>query len=310
MKNIKIIATQCLIDMKIEEFPIDFERIKKIVRRYGWILKPYSAAQETFQTFGLADYALNHDAFSLFLDDGTIAIFYKDTLSSGYRLHVLAHELGHIMLEHSSVGIIGKNLDPAVENIQEQEAEEFAAYFLAPPCLMKKLHIKDIDKLEELTLIDGSFAKQLFANLKLQTSDLSIQETELLRQCQPFIKRHNSNYFLSHRKTIIAASLLAVLLITSAIIWGVIVHTRTPSSDQLDGPASSDPENEVNEASGITDDSIAMDEIVYWSTSGHVFHTNQDCPSLSQATLGIHEGTKQEAIEAGKDRLCKFCSRN
>ena len=34
---------------------------------------------------------------------------------------------------------------------------------------------------------------------------------------------------------------------------------------------------------------------------------SKNCPSLSQATLGVHEGTKEEAIDAGKDRLCKFC---
>ena len=105
MKNIKIIATQCLVDLKITDFPIDFEQMKGIVRDRGWILKPYSAASEVFETFGLADYASTHDSFSLFLDDGTIAIFYKDTLSSGYRLHVLAHEFGHIMLELSLIHI-------------------------------------------------------------------------------------------------------------------------------------------------------------------------------------------------------------
>ena len=307
MKNIKIIATQCLLDLNIANFPIDFERIKEIVRDRGWILKPYSAASEVFETFGLADYASSHDSFSLFLDDGTIAIFYKDTLSSGYRLHVLAHEFGHIMLEHTSLGVIGKDADSAVENIQEQEAEEFAAYFLAPPCLMKKCHIKDIGKLEELTLIDGPFAKQLYANLRLQTSDLSLQETALIRQCQEFIKKHNLNIHNSHLKITIAACALATLFIITAAWMGISKLTSFDSTDPatlVASPVNSSPdlENEENIAKPV-----AVDEIVYWSTSGHVFHTNKNCPSLSQATLGVHEGTKEEAIDAGKDRLCKFC---
>lgn len=53
---------------------------------------------------------------------------------------------------------------------------------------------------------------------------------------------------------------------------------------------------------------VLGDQQVYWSTFGHVYHTSPDCSSLNQSDE-LTEGTVQQAIEANRTRLCKFCEK-
>ncbi len=52
----------------------------------------------------------------------------------------------------------------------------------------------------------------------------------------------------------------------------------------------------------------AINQDVYWTTFGKVYHTHEDCQSLNQSdTLTI--GTVEEAIAANRTRLCAFCAK-
>jgi len=56
----------------------------------------------------------------------------------------------------------------------------------------------------------------------------------------------------------------------------------------------------------------AMTEIegnVYWAPSGKVYHIDEDCQSFSQS-VELTVGTVEEAIAAGRTRLCSFCAKN
>ena len=49
------------------------------------------------------------------------------------------------------------------------------------------------------------------------------------------------------------------------------------------------------------------DEQVYWAPFGKVYHTHEDCSSLNQSeTLTV--GTVEQAVAAGRTRLCYFCA--
>ena len=52
----------------------------------------------------------------------------------------------------------------------------------------------------------------------------------------------------------------------------------------------------------------AIPEDVYWSPFGKVYHTHQDCQALNQ-TEQLTYGTVEEAIAAGRTRLCAFCAK-
>lgn len=49
------------------------------------------------------------------------------------------------------------------------------------------------------------------------------------------------------------------------------------------------------------------DETVYWAPFGKVYHTHDDCQALNR-TETLTYGTVEEAIAAGKTRLCSFCA--
>ena len=48
-------------------------------------------------------------------------------------------------------------------------------------------------------------------------------------------------------------------------------------------------------------------DTVYWSPFGHVYHTHDDCSHLNR-TDTLTEGTVEQAIAAGRTRLCKSCA--
>ena len=47
---------------------------------------------------------------------------------------------------------------------------------------------------------------------------------------------------------------------------------------------------------------------VYWTAHGKRFHTHEDCPALSR-TEELTAGTVQEAIDAGRETMCKICEK-
>lgn len=99
-------------------------------------------------------------ACSIPLKDGTSVILYKDNLPYGERLFVIAHELGHIILKHKRDFLFSE--EPPVEenDVQEDEANDFAYFLLAPPCILAKFVVLDHIILGELTCLCGKYAVQ------------------------------------------------------------------------------------------------------------------------------------------------------
>lgn len=50
------------------------------------------------------------------------------------------------------------------------------------------------------------------------------------------------------------------------------------------------------------------DQQVYWAPFGSVYHTHEDCQALNR-TETLTQGTVDQALEANKTRLCKFCAK-
>lgn len=51
----------------------------------------------------------------------------------------------------------------------------------------------------------------------------------------------------------------------------------------------------------------AIDGDVFYSPSGHVYHTHEDCGHLANSST-LYQGSVDEAISAGRTRLCKRCA--
>jgi hypothetical protein len=61
----------------------------------------------------------------------------------------------------------------------------------------------------------------------------------------------------------------------------------------------------------IEDKNAAIEAIsgnVYWAPFGKVYHTSEDCQALNQSET-LTYGTVEQAIEAGRTRLCAFCAK-
>ena len=52
----------------------------------------------------------------------------------------------------------------------------------------------------------------------------------------------------------------------------------------------------------------AISDDVYWSPFGKVYHTHDDCQALNQSEQ-LTYGTVEQAIAAGRTRLCSFCAK-
>ncbi len=52
----------------------------------------------------------------------------------------------------------------------------------------------------------------------------------------------------------------------------------------------------------------AISDDVYWSPFGKVYHTHDDCQALNQSEE-LTYGTVEQAIAAGRTRLCSFCAK-
>lgn len=52
----------------------------------------------------------------------------------------------------------------------------------------------------------------------------------------------------------------------------------------------------------------AIEDDVYWSPFGKVYHTHDDCSSLNQSDE-LTYGTVEQAIAANRTRLCSFCAK-
>ncbi len=86
-------------------------------------------------------------------------------------------------------------------------------------------------------------------------------------------------------------AIAAVAAIIALLIGGLASYEWNPISE----------EDQQAAIEAITDD-------VYWSPYGKVYHTHSDCSSLNQSDE-LTYGTVEQAIAAGRTRLCSFCAR-
>ena len=90
------------------------------------------------------------------------------------------------------------------------------------------------------------------------------------------------------KKTKTIATIAAIIAL---LIGGVASYDFNPVSDEQKNAA----ENALS------------DTVVYWSPYGRVYHIDDDCSALDRSEE-LTYGTVEQAIEAGRTRLCKFCA--
>lgn len=146
MANLRLLVLKMKADNRILFRP-DFEKLVKIANSYGWRVKSYKEAKAFIKHHALEELTATHRAFVYNYESETI-ILYRDDLEGTQLLLALAHEIGHLVLQHT-------------ENQQgaESEADKFA-----------RLLIGDYKYIKNVTLI---FLFGLFAVLSIKSYDNS-----------------------------------------------------------------------------------------------------------------------------------------
>ncbi len=135
-----------IIKNKLSSLPINLEIILK---HNDWNLVKYSKLKQ----LGIGEYELLMDKSLGFVEltpNNQYIIFYNDSLPKNIQRYTIAHEIGHIILNHFSAPI---------EN-REQEANMFATRLLMPMCVIHECKVssaKELSKLCEVSEISANY---------------------------------------------------------------------------------------------------------------------------------------------------------
>lgn len=216
----------------ISRLKLDFEDLKAICEDLSYELMPYSEADDIIKTHKLKKH-LNLKAFTFLYGDLKI-ILYNDSNSYADKLFCVAHEIGHIYLEHSFYGILGCSKNSIQAATQEKEANEFAYQLLAPLCVLKKCRTRTLKRITHLTLLDGSYAEHILSELSnFKPSSL---DNEMLGHYEDFIE--SNNYHLRKLVTDVVAVTMVVIS-GVCLVWLVVSTTPPPAPAQTFAPVPS-----------------------------------------------------------------------
>ena len=115
---------------------------------------------------------------------------------------------------------------------------------------------------------------------------------------------HNYTTSLAENDQLVSAGWYA-----EGIGWYAEGPGRAPTADEIASlptpPAQPDPP--VQQPSDPVTPVDPIPSVVYWTPGGSVYHTTPDCPSLKRSHT-ILSGSVEQAMAAGKGRVCKNCS--
>lgn len=166
--NIIRLANEFILENGIVNYPLKLESLHQLSEAIGFYLFSYNEADKFIDKFDLGKYK-SSSAFTFIhkeKDGSPIrTILYKDELSYSEKLFCILHEIGHIYLNHTYNGVLGKSPDESVQNHQENEANAFAYEVAAPICILNASGVKTIEEIQFRTLLDGARAEHVLALL-------------------------------------------------------------------------------------------------------------------------------------------------
>ena len=166
-KKARNLSWRVLIEMEIKELPI---MISSICERKGIVLASYAEGLNTIKRLGFESECKKTDGFSTYRH-GKYYIFYDESFANRRIRFTIAHELGHVLLEHlpKREGIVTAiNREPSPnDHTLEQQANIFASRLLAPACVLHGLGVSRVEEIESLCQISKTAAKYRAERLKL-----------------------------------------------------------------------------------------------------------------------------------------------
>ncbi len=309
MENIKMMAYRFLLEAQIKELNTPLFDLKEILKRRGIALLAYSEA-ETIRNiipedvWPLIEKAMEqNDGLSILCANLTF-ILYSDELSSSRKIHTIYHELGHIIAGHKRNGIY--NFEENKEH--ECEAERFACYVAAPPCVLNEIGKISSCTVAKLTGLDADLINEALRLVKKEKNDILVaDEKELLHQFEAYIYANkiqtNSSKDLQKRIIGICVVILSVFTALSFILLTINTNSMQalanstaalePAATQT-SPPTVDAETEPVHNNNAT---------VWKAKTGDVYHTDPNCYHIPNTAYTMN---LSDAITVGY-RKCKDC---
>ena len=268
--NILRLVNEYIIEEQIDELPMRPQTLADLIQRSGFALATYSQAAELIRIFELSAYTTSFPAFT-FISDDIRVVLYSDELSTSDKLFSLAHELGHIVLQHSAEGVRGMTVQK--QNTQELEADIFAYQILAPVCVLKKLKIHTPEEISKETLLDETRARIVCENLKIFSDDY----------CKDVI----IGQYLRARSGGRERKILVLLLVLYVLLCLLLVFLiSTPDATFDNAPAN----------------------LIYYTTPEGSYYHQKDCPQVQHRTDCV-AFSKAQCIPKGLT-ACPECIRD
>lgn len=179
-KNIRDSAWQCLLDYNIKSLPVDLLQIAD------------ASGIKIVKNKDVHELAGNESGKCIYyVETKEWFLIYDDECSLGRRRFTIAHEFGHIFLEHELIHGTLKRTFAHNKPQSETEADMFASRLLAPACVLWGLNIKNADEIAKICEISITAAKiraermkELYARNKFLTSPI---ERKVYAQFEDFI---------------------------------------------------------------------------------------------------------------------------
>ena len=300
MENIKMLSYRFLLEAQFKELNIPIEQLEAVLEKQDIILVAYSAA-ESIQGATPADVwpevlegMRQNDGISVVCDDFT-AILYSDDLCYGKKLHTIYHELGHIKAKHKRSGKVRF----AENEEQEREAEAFAYYTVAPPCILHEIGGMSDCVLARLTGLDSKSAAEAYRLLEEDRQDrLLATEKQLILQYSGYIKSNQAGE-RQIPQLISMFGLTAIVVVCTLFVFYLNSKSDVPDIITI-------PITEVTEAEPVVSPKVTvkeLEQIVWKAETGDVYHTDPNCYHITKTayTMDVND-----AIAAGF-RKCKDC---
>lgn len=285
MENIVAKAYDLLIKKGITSLPIDPLIFNKL--DCGLKIISYKQGRALIDKLGIEDDAKCRQGLSVMVD-GIYIIMYDPELSSSARKLVIAHEIGHIDLEHGSYNkIIGATNNKRTKKQQEKEADTYAYALLAPLPVLHELNISDYKRIQQVTGLSRADAREIarLLNKRYSKDDrptpIEANLTEMFGQyinkyAQPIDSNVLSN--ITYAVYMIAIAMVTVIAVVLILRYLQPVSPMPSSSGVTSLPSSvsdvSSPNQIGSSVTSAPSSNNSQDNNVYYNEPDVIYYYN------------------------------------
>ena len=148
--KISRLARQLIIDNNINSLPVN---LGQLILNNHWRVISYAKA---FDIVNLEEHKIMQECSGYVQKlNGNYYIFYDNTLDIPTQRFTIAHEIGHIVMQHFA------NMSPS----REKEANMFASRLLMPMCVLYECNINSYTELKQMCNVNENLAEYRYNRL-------------------------------------------------------------------------------------------------------------------------------------------------